>query len=261
MGFAPEISQAIIRAATARGLDPATATTIARIESGGDPRARSGSHHGLFQLRPEIFDRHGGGDIYNADDNARAFVAEALERSQRFERRSGRKPDAAELYMMWQQGEGGFAAHSGNPGGLAWQNMASTAEGRQKGGGWAKEAIWGNLTPSEQARFGSVENITSQQFLDAWRSRVNGGSAPAAVAQAAASGTPQPAAPQPQPSILPTLVPELADILPAQTSERAVRAEQEAGALARMQQQSAGIGDTGADQINRAIIAQLLRSA
>ena len=49
--------------------------------------------------------------------------------------------------------------------------MYNTGEGRQKGEGWAKKAIWGNIPASQRARFGSVENVTSEQFADLWRER------------------------------------------------------------------------------------------
>jgi hypothetical protein len=53
--------------------------------------------------------------------------------------------------------------------------MASTREGRERGEAWAKQAVWGNIPAQLQAQFGSVDNITSRQFLELWRGRVEGG--------------------------------------------------------------------------------------
>jgi hypothetical protein len=68
--------------------------------------------------------------------------------------------------------------------------MYQTGEGQQKGQGWAKRAIWGNVPDKDKKRFGSVDNITSKDFMNLWTSRVEklmGGkqSAPTAVAQQA----------------------------------------------------------------------------
>jgi hypothetical protein len=77
----------------------------------------------------------------------------------------------AEQYLVHQQGVGGATAHLSNPDQPAWQSMLSTGEGRQKGEGWARKAIWGNVPDQYKAQFGSVDNITSGQFADMWRDR------------------------------------------------------------------------------------------
>ena len=41
--------------------------------------------------------------------------------------------------------------------------------------GWSKLAIWGNVPDQDKARFGSVDNITSQDFMNLWRAKVMGG--------------------------------------------------------------------------------------
>lgn len=140
-----------------------------RIESGLRPRARTGSYKGLFQLSKEEFQRYGGGDIYNAHDNANAFAKLTLVNMAKFRAATGRNPTGAELYLMHQQGEAGAAAHLRRPNAPAWINMYNTAEGRRKGPGWAKKAIWGNVPPSWKRRFGSVENVTSGDFTEMWR--------------------------------------------------------------------------------------------
>src|SRR3569833_48758 len=43
---------------------------VAKIESGFDPKQRTGSYIGLFQLSNKEFEKYGSGDILNARDNA-----------------------------------------------------------------------------------------------------------------------------------------------------------------------------------------------
>jgi hypothetical protein len=162
-------------AASAAGVDPDLMDRIARIESGGNPNAVTGSYKGLFQLSDNEFAKHGGGNIFNAADNSLAYANKLKAETAAFENKYGRQPTATEIYLTHQQGQGGFDAHNANPNRPAWQNMFSTAEGRQKGEAWAKKAIWGNVPDQLKPLFGSVDNITSQQFVDLWRSKVEGG--------------------------------------------------------------------------------------
>lgn len=169
----PEIAALLDRTAAEYGLDPKAFARIAHIESGGDPRAVTGSYQGLFQLGPSEWSRYGGGgNVFDAQSNARAAAAKMRDESNTFTTRYGRAPSADELYMVHQQGAGGYAAHSANPDAPAWQNMASTGEGRQKGSGWARQAIWGNVPTQYRSQFGNVDNITSRQFMDMWRRKV-----------------------------------------------------------------------------------------
>lgn len=160
--------------ASANGLDPSTLRAFMRIESGGDPNAQTGSYKGLFQLSRDEFGRYGGGNIFDPADNTRAASAKLAAESAKFQQKYGRTPTAADLYMIHQQGSGGYAAHVANPSAPAWQNMYSTAEGRQKGPGWAKQAIWGNVPSDVRAQYpGGVDSLTSQQFMDLWRNKVD----------------------------------------------------------------------------------------
>lgn len=170
--FAGSVGGAISEAASEAGVDAGLLDTFARIESGGKPGARTGSYKGLFQLSESEFEKYGGGDIYDPKDNARAAARKLKAEAAEFEKRTGRAPDAVDLYMVHQQGEAGYAAHMRRPGAPAWQNMASTREGRQKGAGWAKRAIWGNIPDDMKARFGSVDNVTSEDFIGLWREKV-----------------------------------------------------------------------------------------
>jgi hypothetical protein len=87
----------------------------------------------------------------------------------RAEQAIGRPLTPHEIYLSHQQGSAGLAAHLKNPDQPAWKSMASTAEGQEKGEGWAKRAIWDNLTPEAQKKFGSVENVKSSDFVQFWK--------------------------------------------------------------------------------------------
>jgi hypothetical protein len=171
--LSPQIEDAIQRAARAQGVDPARLRAFVMIESGGNPNNRTGSYRGLLQLSPQEFSKHGGqGSIFDVDANLNAGAIKLKAESADFERRYGRPPTAGEVYLQHQQGVGGAAAHLANPEKPAWQNMYSTAEGRQKGPGWARQAIWGNVPSDVRKQYGSVDNITSGQFADLWNTKV-----------------------------------------------------------------------------------------
>jgi hypothetical protein len=153
--------------------------TFGTIESSLNPRARTGSYKGLFQLSSGEFNRYSnGGDIYNPEDNAYAFAGLVKQNAQYFKQETGRDPDTFDLYMMHQQGRAGYMEHLANPDQPAWQSMYATGEGQQKGESWARRAIWGNLPSSAKRVYGNVNNVTSQDFLNAWKARIvrlNGG--------------------------------------------------------------------------------------
>ena len=50
--------------------------------------------------------------------------------------------------------------------------MLSTGEGKQKGEVWAKKAIWGNIPNDIKKQYGSVDNVTSQDFMNIWKHKV-----------------------------------------------------------------------------------------
>lgn len=156
------------------GVDPNLMMRIAKVESGFDPRNRTGSYKGLFQLSDSEFNKFGGGNIWNPEDNARAAAAKLANETATFKAKYDRAPSPTEIYMLHQQGEGGLDAHLRNPDAPAWQNMLSTAEGRQKGPGWSQKAIWGNVPTQDQTAFGNVQNLTSRQYLDLWGKKIEG---------------------------------------------------------------------------------------
>lgn len=170
--FSREVESAIGMAAQRYGIDPNVMRGIARIESSGNPRAQTGSYSGLFQLSQSEFRRGGGrGDIYDPAENAMAGARVLRGHQTEFEKTFKRPASPAELYMIHQQGWGGFNAHMQNPDRPAWENMASTREGRSRGDTWARRAISLNTLPAERRQYG--DNITSRQFMDMWTARVS----------------------------------------------------------------------------------------
>jgi hypothetical protein len=155
-------------------LDMGMMKAFAKIESGYNPRAKTGSYKCLFQLSDSEFSKYWRGDIYDIRDcsiaAARKFATEAAE----FEKDVGRKATAAELYCIHQQGYQGCAFHYAAPQQLAWKNMYLTSEGQEKGEKWARKAIWGNVPADLKNKFkGGVEALTSGQFIALWTERVN----------------------------------------------------------------------------------------
>lgn len=195
--LAPNIEASIARAAERAGVDPGMLRTFVLIESGGRPDVTTGSYRGLLQLSPSEFRRYGGeGDIYDPDRNLMAGALKLKMESAGFKEKYGRDPTPTELYMIHQQGVGGSAAHMANPDKPAWENMFSTAEGRARGPEWSKKAIWGNVPDDVKARYGSVENMTSADFMKLWDDKVTRiAGTPSASPTMAVGASPTPGAP------------------------------------------------------------------
>jgi len=172
----PDYTDIIEKHARRVGIDPAWLKRIMQIESGGNTMNVTGSYKGLFQLSQKEFGRHGGfGDIHDPELNTMAAANKLAAEKVRFSEKFGRDPTLKDIYMIHQQGEGGYAAHVKNPDAPAWKNMASTGEGRQRGEAWAKKAIWGNIPDNLKAKYGSVENVTSRQFTEEiWGAKMEG---------------------------------------------------------------------------------------
>jgi Transglycosylase SLT domain len=162
----------IKRASDAFGLDFSFMKAVAKIESGFNPKQRTGSYIGLFQLSNYEFKRYGSGNIIDPRDNAVAgaykFATEAL----LFEFGTGRKPTFSDLYLIHQQGWQGAAEHIAHPKRIAWRSMCATDEGREKGERWCKRAIWGNTLPAIKHVWKSVDKLTSAAFVGMWQQRV-----------------------------------------------------------------------------------------
>lgn len=160
------------RAAQAFGLDVTFMEVVAEIESDFDPKQRTGSYIGLFQLSQDEFERYGSGEITDARDNAIAAAFKFAVSAIKFELETHRKATPADLYLIHQQGVEGAAEHIAHPDRLAWQSMCATDEGKLKGERWCKRAIWENTLPDVKKAWGSVEKLTSAAFVAMWRDRV-----------------------------------------------------------------------------------------
>jgi hypothetical protein len=163
----------IKRASDAFGLDFNFMKAVAKIESGFNPKQRTGSYIGLFQLSNSEFRQYGSGNITDSRDNAIAgaykFASEAL----LFEYETGRKPTFSDLYLIHQQGWQGAAQHVSHPNRIAWRSMCATDEGKEKGERWCKLAIWRNTLPAVKHVWKSVDKLTSGAFTGMWRDRVD----------------------------------------------------------------------------------------
>jgi len=168
--------QTIITEANKLGYDTNKLLTYISIESSGNPRMVTGSYYGLGQLSKEEFAKYSspGENIYDPGANTRATIKLLQANSAMFEKKFGREPSSTELYMIHQQGWGGAQAHFANPDRPAWQNMASTKEGREKGEKWSRDAIWGNLTDKEKKQYGSVENVRSADLVGTFERKITG---------------------------------------------------------------------------------------
>jgi hypothetical protein len=162
----------IKRAADAFGLDSNFMKAVAKIESGFDPKQRTGSYIGLFQLSKEEFNKFGSGQIRDARDNAVAAAYKVIAEGILFEWVTHRKPTMSDLYLIHQQGWEGAAEHINQPDRIAWKSMCATSEGVEKGEKWCKRAIWGNTTPAVKHEWKSVDKLTSGAFVEMWRERV-----------------------------------------------------------------------------------------
>jgi len=162
----------IKRASDAFGLDFNFMKAVAKIESGFDPKQRTGSYIGLFQLSKYEFGKFGSGDILNPRDNAVAAAYKFITEGILFEWVTHRKPDLNDLYLIHQQGWEGAAEHLSQPDRIAWKSMCATSEGREKGEKWCRRAIWGNTLPAVKAAWKSVDKLTSEAFVGMWRERV-----------------------------------------------------------------------------------------
>jgi len=162
----------IKRASDAFGLDFNFMKAVARIESGFDPKQRTGSYIGLFQLSEYEFGKFGSGQIRSSRDNAVAAAYKVITEGILFEWVTRRKPTLSDLYLIHQQGWEGAAEHISQPDRIAWRSMCSTSEGREKGEKWCRRAIWRNTLPAVKRAWKSVDRLTSGAFVGMWRERV-----------------------------------------------------------------------------------------
>src|ERR1700757_2901729 len=107
--------QEIERAAKAFGVDANFMKAVAKIESDFNPKDRTGSYIGLFQLSKSEFSKYGSGDILNARDNAMGAAYKFLSEAALFEIMTQKKPTFSDLYLIHQQGWEGAAQHISHP--------------------------------------------------------------------------------------------------------------------------------------------------
>jgi soluble lytic murein transglycosylase-like protein len=167
------VLEEIKRAADAFGLDYSFMKAVAKIESDFDPKNRTGSYIGLFQLSKQEFRKYGSGEITNARDNAVAAAYKFVNEATLFELDTHKNPTPSDLYLIHQQGWQGASEHVQHPERAAWQSMCATDEGKEKGERWCKKAIWGNTLPAIKHVWKSVDKITSAAFVQMWRDRVD----------------------------------------------------------------------------------------
>ena len=145
------------RAGDAFGINFSFMKAVAKIESDFDPKQRTGSYIGLFQLNHYEFNKYGSGDILDARDNAIAAAYKFLTEADLFEWDTHAKPTFSDLYLIHQQGWQGAAEHVAHPERIAWKSMCATDEGKEKGEKWCKRAMWGNTLPALKQVWKSVE--------------------------------------------------------------------------------------------------------
>jgi hypothetical protein len=182
----------IREAASLYGLDVTMMMSIAKVESNFNPRARTGSYKGLFQLSDDEFKKYGDGSIWDARDNARAAAHMLLVQAEKFRWALGHYPDYAERYMVHQQGIQGAIEHYTHPERVAWQSMCATDEGVLKGEQWCRKCIWRNLLPQWKQKFASVEKISSGDFVSLWTGRIDHLANRYSVADGGVSPSPNP---------------------------------------------------------------------
>src|SRR5262252_803812 len=162
----------IKRASDAFGLDFNFMKAVAKIESGFDPKQRTGLYIGLFQLSKYEFNKFGSGQIRDPRDNAVAAAYKVITEGILFEWMTHKKPTLSDLYLIHQQGWEGAAEHINQSDRIAWKSMCATSEGKEKGEKWCKRAIWRNTLPAVKHAWKSVNKLTSGAFVGMWRERV-----------------------------------------------------------------------------------------
>lgn len=165
--------QEIERAAKAFGVDANFMKAVAKIESDFNPKNRTGSYIGLFQLSKSEFSKYGSGDILNPRDNAMAAAYKFITEAALFQAITHMELTFANQYLIHQQGWEGAAEHLSHPQRIAWKSMCATQEGIEKGERWCKRAIWGNTLPAVKREWKSVDRLTSGAFVAMWRDRVD----------------------------------------------------------------------------------------
>src|SRR3979411_868998 len=162
----------IKRASDAFGMKFNFMKAVARIESGFDPKQRTGSYIGLFQLSEYEFNKFGSGQIRSSRDNSVAAAYKVITEGILFEWVTHRKPTLSYLSLIHQQGGEGAAEHISQPDRIAWKSMCATSEGREKGEKWCKRAIWRDTLAAGKPAWKLVDKRTAEVLRGMWRERV-----------------------------------------------------------------------------------------
>jgi hypothetical protein len=156
--------------------DPTFNDYIARlfkIESGGDPNARTGSNRGLGQFGPTEERRYGITDANRTDPMAQAaaVAAEHAANTGALTKALGRDPTFADHYLAHQQGVTGASALLANPNVPAWQVIRPY----YRSDAIAQKAITGNIPSDNPLRKLDVNDISAKGFTDMWADKFNRG--------------------------------------------------------------------------------------
>ena len=151
-----------------RAISLATTATVAATSFAlAQDTSRAYHLHGAVPLqyvadRPDLADEQ---SFLSEND---AAMNKMMKEGQQAQDTLGRALTPVEQYMVHQQGLYGALAHISNPDDLAWKNFQK-ASGNSEAK--SKEAVWGNLTAAQQAEFGSVDKMTSRDFIKTWQQR------------------------------------------------------------------------------------------
>lgn len=162
----------------------AYADQVGRIESGGNPNARTGSNMGLYQFGPGEMRRYGMTNWRDPAQQRRALQLETNENRGILRRALGREPTAAELYFTHQQGQAGgpalLRAAQESPNTPAYQVIQRYYRSPQV----AMTAIHGNIPSNNMLRGVPANQVTAAQFVQMWNQRFARGFRPPTYAQA-----------------------------------------------------------------------------
>ena len=124
---------------------------VAKIESDFDPKQRTGSPIGLFQLSKREFEKYGSGNITDPRDNAVAAAYKLSVEAKLFELDTHKKAILSDIYLVHQQGVQGAAEHVDHPERIAWESMCATDEGGEKGEEMEQAGYLGEHASENQA--------------------------------------------------------------------------------------------------------------
>ena len=150
-------------------VDQAYIDRLIQIESGGNPRAKTGSNYGLGQFSPDQFRALGITNPYDPAQQIRAIQTEAGRNRDALSTTLGRAPDNAEHYIAHQQGLGGAQALFSNPNAPAWQVISQFYKTPEI----AQAAIRGNIPSDSPLRNVPIDQISAKDFTDMWKAKFN----------------------------------------------------------------------------------------